>query len=62
MTGFGQPRWEVLDPSISWQNRKSQGMVRLQSGTNRLTIIVRLILKKIKICFTSWNDWFRHYS
>ncbi|TKR96777.1 hypothetical protein L596_010750 [Steinernema carpocapsae] len=35
MTGFGQPRWEVLDPSISWQNRKSQGMVRLQSGTNR---------------------------
>ena len=38
MTGFGQPRWEVLDPSISWQNRKSQGMVRLQSGTNRLVI------------------------
>jgi hypothetical protein len=35
MTSFGQPRWEVLDPSISWQNRKSQGMVRLQSGTNR---------------------------
>uniref|UniRef100_A0A0N5AJ96 Calponin-like protein OV9M n=1 Tax=Syphacia muris TaxID=451379 RepID=A0A0N5AJ96_9BILA len=35
MTGFGQPRWEVLDPSISWQNRKSQGLVRLQSGTNR---------------------------
>jgi hypothetical protein len=35
MTGFGQPRWEVLDPSISYQNRKSQGMVRLQSGTNR---------------------------
>lgn len=26
---------KVLDPSISWQNRKSQGMVRLQSGTNR---------------------------
>lgn len=25
MTGFGQPRWEVLDPSISYQNRKSQG-------------------------------------
>lgn len=35
MTSFGQGRWEVLDPSISWQNRKSQGMVRLQSGTNR---------------------------
>jgi hypothetical protein len=35
MTCFGQGRWEVLDPSISWQNRKSQGMVRLQSGTNR---------------------------
>jgi len=35
MTGFGQPRWEVLDPSISWQDRKSQGMVRLQSGTNK---------------------------
>lgn len=35
MTGFGQPRWEVLDPSISWQNRKSQGLVRLQSGTNK---------------------------
>ncbi|GMT00572.1 hypothetical protein PENTCL1PPCAC_22746 [Pristionchus entomophagus] len=34
-TCFGQGRWEVLDPSISWQNRKSQGMVRLQSGTNR---------------------------
>jgi hypothetical protein len=25
MTSFGQPRWEVLDPSISYQNRKSQG-------------------------------------
>uniref|UniRef100_A0A915DDJ3 Calponin n=1 Tax=Ditylenchus dipsaci TaxID=166011 RepID=A0A915DDJ3_9BILA len=32
---YQMARWEVLDPSISWQNRKSQGMVRLQSGTNR---------------------------
>ena len=36
MTGFGQPRWEVLDRQIATSDDpKSDGMVRLQSGSNR---------------------------
>ena len=36
MTGFGQPRWEVLDPQIAAsEDPLSDAMVRLQSGSNR---------------------------
>lgn len=38
MTGFGQPRWEVLDPSISYQNRKSQGKFGPADGPNSILI------------------------
>jgi len=35
MTSFGHPRWEVLAPSISKQQRKSQGLVPAQMGSNQ---------------------------
>jgi len=35
MTGFGQPRWECLDPLVSRQAKDSHGIIRSQMGSNQ---------------------------